>query len=954
MKENAQRWMVWGALATILIVAAGLRLYRLTILPPGPYYDEAANCILTGEIAAGRYLPLFITSYTGKEVLYFYLAALMMKLVGVSLLGLRLTSALIGVASVGVCYWLAWELFESQERTMRQITALAAAALMAVNFWHMAISRYGFRAISQPLLQGLMLIFLWRGLRRSSGWNMALGGLFCGLTAYTYLSGRIVPLALLPWLIGAWIAQRGQRRRTLGQMVVFGLVAAVVFAPLGLYFLRHPDAFGSRIGQVSLLNPELNQGDVRSALWRSIGAAFGMFVWRGDPQWRFGVVGRPVFDPLIGLLGGLGVLTALYRAIWSKQGIHRVLYASLLCWVPVLLIPSVLAIREVPHSLRAIGVMPVLFLFPSLGISEIVCQVMRHRPSWRSLAAAPTAAVIAGLLLIEGGLPASYDYFVKWGQHPQPYYENDTDMADAARTLNDMHISKDKMIWVSSEHYRHPTMAFLSRDYERIRWLVGNHVLALPPDDGDGAIYAFPRSAMPDPALLDLLELAATRKRYLGPDGGTAFVIYDLPARVQPLLAAQQTVAAQFGGQIELLGYDLPPTTAGQSVRVTLYWRVLARPPADDHLVFIHLRDAWGLHWAGSDPFDYPSSEWTPGQIIVQQRDIPLSPFAPPGNYELVVGVASRSQNVRLPRLDAQGRVAGTTITLGPAVVYPASAPAQAPQVQTPVQARFGSLRLLGLNHDLTTLRQGDILYMGLFWQADASLPDLDVSLTLEPVGGGDSLLLSRNRPVHGAWPTDRWATGSVVLDRYNVTIPHDAPAGAYTLTLTVFEHAGQPVGRPTSLLTVQVQAVDRRTIVPSISHPRSDYLGQQVEFLGYDLDRQQVRPGEPLHLTLYWRALAPMETNYTVFTHLLDQNEQIRGQQDNPPMQGRYPTTLWMVGEVVVDEYVLVVDPLAQPGEHVIEIGMYAPETGQRLPILDAGGGVMGDRILVATMQVQ
>ena len=112
--------------------------------------------------------------------------------------------------------------------------------------------------------------------------------------------------------------------------------------------------------------------------------------------------------------------------------------------------------------------------------------------------------------------------------------------------------------------------------------------------------------------------------------------------------------------------------------------------------------------------------------------------------------------------------------------------------------------------------------------------------------------------------------------------------------------------------------------------------------------------PGETLRLTLYWRALATMDTSYTVFTHLLDGANQVRGQQDNVPVNGTYPTTLWAPGEVIVDRYAITVDADAAPGRHAIEVGLYVAETGQRLPLLDAGGQVVGDRILVAEVDIE
>ena len=951
-KPPLGHWLLLGA---ILLVAAFLRLYRLEALPRGPYYDEAANGILAGEIASGQSHPIFITSYTGKEVLYFYAVAAAMKVLGVNLLSMRLTSALIGIATVGLTYWLALALFAEQDETTRRRTALIAAALMAVNFWHIVISRYGFRAISQPLLQALALGFLWRGLRRGGWWRLALAGLFSGATAYTYLSSRIVPVALLPWVIGAWIASRSDRLSVAKRVLVFGLVAAVVFAPLGIFFLRHPDTFGARMSQVSVLNPELNQGDLGSALWRSIKLAFGMFTVRGDPQSRFGVIGRPVFDPVVGVFLYLGVLVALYRVVKGPRPQDRVLHLSLLLWVPLLLIPSILGVKEVPHSLRAIGVMPVLFLFPALGLSTAVRVLASRFARLKGLASPAVGYALAGLLLVEGGIPAGWDYFAMWGTQPAPYYENDNDLADASRTLNEIDVG-DRELFVSSVHYRHPTVAFLARDYHRIHWLVGEQVLAFPPADGAGAVYVLPRSSMPEQSLLDLLDTVADVERYSGPDGEPAYLIYQLPPGRSPAISPQTRVSANFGNQIELLGYDLLPTAAGEMLTATIYWRVLAPAKAEDYLVFAHLQNDWDLQWGAADDFDYPSGEWKPGQIIVQQRSIPVSALTPPGSYELIVGLASRGQNARLPRLDEQGRVAGTTTALGPVTIAQArSFPAMPPPIQSPLRADLGGLSLLGFRRDQTSIRPGERFYLGLYWQSARTLPDLEIALDLVPASGGERLSLWRDRPLHGTLPTDRWHVGTMLLDQHALTIPHDAPAGDYALTLSVFDRdSGQRIADPVPLGSLAVEAVDRRMIVPPIQHPWQANLGDQVEFLGFDLDRTEVTRGETLHLTLYWRAVTNMETSYTVFTHLLDSANQIQGQHDNPPVNSTYPTTLWVPGEVVVDPYAIPVSVDAPPGEHAIEVGLYVAETGQRLPLLDAAGQVTGDRILASTITVK
>jgi len=87
-------------LLVVLLVALLLRVYGLDDIPPGLHYDEAANAILAANIAEGEVHPFFIEAYTGKKVLFFYLAAASMRLLGASVFSLRLTSALIGVCSL--------------------------------------------------------------------------------------------------------------------------------------------------------------------------------------------------------------------------------------------------------------------------------------------------------------------------------------------------------------------------------------------------------------------------------------------------------------------------------------------------------------------------------------------------------------------------------------------------------------------------------------------------------------------------------------------------------------------------------------------------------------------------------------------------------------------------------------------------------------------------------------
>ena len=74
-----------------------------------------------------------------------------------------------------------------------------------------------------------------------------------------------------------------------------------------------------------------------------------------------------------------------------------------------------------------------------------------------------------------------------------------------------------------------------------------------------------------------------------------------------------------------------------------------------------------------------------------------------------------------------------------------------------------------------------------------------------------------------------------------------------------------------------------------------------------------------------------------------------LSGQRDSPPVDGTYPATLWLPGEVVAGTYEVPVRADAAPGEHRLEVGMYVAETGARLPIV----GTSDDTIFLQTVTV-
>jgi len=128
---------------------------------------------------------------------------------------------------------------------------------------------------------------------------------------------------------------------------------------------------------------------------------------------------------------------------------------------------------------------------------------------------------------------------------------------------------------------------------------------------------------------------------------------------------------------------------------------------------------------------------------------------------------------------------------------------------------------------------------------------------------------------------------------------------------------------------------------------------GGQIELLGYDLPRQRVRSGDTFLALLYWHARTPLDVNYQSFVHLARPLHIVWGQEDhlNP---GNLPTTRWPLDQYVWDEYQVRVLPGTPPGEYALNVGLYSMDGGYRLQRYDEQGQVVGDSLVLASVEVE
>jgi hypothetical protein len=110
---------------------------------------------------------------------------------------------------------------------------------------------------------------------------------------------------------------------------------------------------------------------------------------------------------------------------------------------------------------------------------------------------------------------------------------------------------------------------------------------------------------------------------------------------------------------------------------------------------------------------------------------------------------------------------------------------------------------------------------------------------------------------------------------------------------------------------------------------------------------------GRAAILGLYWQALATPQMDYTVFVHLVDlSSNNIVAQQDSPPLQGTFPTGLWQTDDFFFDTYRLRLPENLRSGAYQLRVGLYQPETRQRLTVLDSNRPVQDETVLIGEVK--
>jgi 4-amino-4-deoxy-L-arabinose transferase-like glycosyltransferase len=360
----------------ILLIATGLviffRVYRLAEVPYVPYSDHAEKLLDVYDVFLGKTSIFFIRN-TGREAMQFYLTAAVALLfgTGVTFMSLKISTVLVGLATLPFIYALGKELGGRR-------TGLLALVLAGVSYWGNVVSRIGLRYSFYPLFAAATLYYLLRGLRRSSRNDIILAGMLLGAGLHGYTAFRIMPFVVLLAFILYWLhsQSRGMRLQSTFWFGLMILISLMVFLPLLRYALENPQSFSFR----SLTRLTGIEEPLSSPAWMTfllnLWHALTMFFWNNGKIWAHSVMNRPALDLVSAALLLPGVTLVLAR--YGRERDWRDLF--LILSVPLLMMPSILSIafpQENPSFNRAGAALIPVVLIISLCLDGIMSSLER-------------------------------------------------------------------------------------------------------------------------------------------------------------------------------------------------------------------------------------------------------------------------------------------------------------------------------------------------------------------------------------------------------------------------------------------------------------------------------------------------------------------------------------------------------------------------------------------------
>jgi hypothetical protein len=108
--------------------------------------------------------------------------------------------------------------------------------------------------------------------------------------------------------------------------------------------------------------------------------------------------------------------------------------------------------------------------------------------------------------------------------------------------------------------------------------------------------------------------------------------------------------------------------------------------------------------------------------------------------------------------------------------------------------------------------------------------------------------------------------------------------------------------------------------------------LEDKLQVLGYDIVDpagklvDHVAPGKKYHMRTYFKVLSSVQSEWEMFIHIDGFHRRHNG--DHKVCEGKYPMSLWLQGDIVMDDHEFTLEPNFSPGPYTLFFGLFVGES--------------------------
>lgn len=375
-------------LILIVILAATIRLIWLDKYPSSLYSDEidqgynAYSLMLTGKDEHGVYMPVSLRSFGDwKPPLPSYFMIPFIRLIGLSEVSVRMPSALLGIITIILIFFLTMELFSDQEK--RTKIALLSSFFLSISPWDILQSRAAMLVVTGLFFLVFGVYLFMKGLKNSK--LLYLRELSFALSIYSYYGLRVVIPVILITLLFSF------KKRLLGTLThkdFLGLfiLGCILLLPLLISFIKQPDVIFGRAKTVSIFYDQginlrkwelitqdgINANPLITRLFHNNFYMYGRnilqrFLSHFDGRYLFmiGDTSQPFQIPNMGILN----FTDLFFIPLGLLVIFKKNYASrwlIFCWIIAGILPSAFTFVT-PSSNRTFNAIVIYSILVAVG-----------------------------------------------------------------------------------------------------------------------------------------------------------------------------------------------------------------------------------------------------------------------------------------------------------------------------------------------------------------------------------------------------------------------------------------------------------------------------------------------------------------------------------------------------------------------------------------------------------